>query len=426
MHATLEEICSKLEQIASICDSFPNDNPVNQNNWQYPSVSRTDLAKAARLIGTVVRLRGKDDLGGDDSYISGFIQKLEFLRSSSVPNMLNNPQLSGISSYLITLDALRRALEPAFYSDSEVSHSLQRSTLRLRAMNARLDQVEPRSINLVAMVERIERAYEAADQLPTDLQSLEEAKGKLGAISDEASRLKESAEKDRRRIETSRDESESIVTSLRTSEQEAEAVLGKCQSAYAAATSQGLAAAFSERSDRLNRSMWLWVVGLVLALIAGAFIGSSQLTGLAKLLDSPNVPNGTLTIRIVLSVFTVGGPVWFAWLSTKQVGQRFRLAEDYAFKGSVSRAYEGYRREAARIDPNLETQLLQSALDRLDEQPLRLVESASYGSPWHELLSSATFKSALNGVPGFARQAVALAKDALRADGKTAEKLPHD
>ncbi|MFX8523854.1 hypothetical protein ABTM10_20480, partial [Acinetobacter baumannii] len=76
----------------------------------------------------------------------------------------------------------------------------------------------------------------------------------------------------------------------------------------------------------------------------------------------------------------------------KQIGQRFRLAEDYAFKASISRAYEGFRREAARFDKDMEARLLASALTRLDELPLRLVEPTSHGSPWHELATSDTVK----------------------------------
>jgi hypothetical protein len=95
----------------------------------------------------------------------------------------------------------------------------------------------------------------------------------------------------------------------------------------------------------------------------------------------------------------VGAPVWFSWLATKQIGQRFRLAEDYAFKASVAKAYEGYKLEATRLDPNFEKRLFASALTRLDEAPLRLVETGSPGSPWHELIDSHAFKQALEIVP---------------------------
>jgi hypothetical protein len=47
---------------------------------------------------------------------------------------------------------------------------------------------------------------------------------------------------------------------------------------------------------------------------------------------------------------------------------------------------------------------LESALARLDDQALRLVENDGHGSPRHELLSSDAVKQALRSVPGFAEQ----------------------
>ena len=104
-------------------------------------------------------------------------------------------------------------------------------------------------------------------------------------------------------------------------------------------------------------------------------------------------------MHIMLSLLSVGAPLWFAWLATKQIGQRFKLAEDYGFKASVAKAYEGYRKEAARIDEAFEARLFSSALTRLEEAPLRLIEETSHGSPWHELISSKSFQKALDTVP---------------------------
>lgn len=108
---------------------------------------------------------------------------------------------------------------------------------------------------------------------------------------------------------------------------------------------------------------------------------------------------GAILMHSLLSIASIGAPIWFAWLATKQVGQRFRLAEDYSFKAAVARAYEGYRKEAARIDPAFEARLFDSALTRLEEAPLRLVESSTHGSPWHELVNSAAFAKAMDTVP---------------------------
>jgi hypothetical protein len=114
---------------------------------------------------------------------------------------------------------------------------------------------------------------------------------------------------------------------------------------------------------------------------SGEFFGAQRLQILVELFREPNQPASIIYPNVVLSLLSVGAPIWFAWLSTKQIGQRFRLSEDYAFKASISRAYEGFRREAARIDKDLEARLLASALNRLDELPLRLVETESHGSP---------------------------------------------
>jgi len=66
------------------------------------------------------------------------------------------------------------------------------------------------------------------------------------------------------------------------------------------------------------------------------------------------------------------------------------LAEDYGYKAAVAKAYEGYRAEAAEIDPQLTQKLFSIALDMLSEPPLRLVERDSPGSPMHDARSGVT------------------------------------
>ncbi|MBV4476550.1 hypothetical protein KVQ74_20445 [Pseudomonas sp. COW3] len=283
-------------------------------------------------------------------------------------------------------------------------------------MESRLRDLSPKTSSVQSMVERIERAYEAADQLPADLETLNEARQRISAISVDA-------EKDRAQIVVAKENVEAAHDSLHSIAEEAASILKQCESVYSSATSVGLAAAFAERSKSLSNSMWFWVAGLVTALVVGGAFGSSQLKSLSSLLSQSDAPVALIGLNIMLSVLSVGAPVWFAWLATKQIGQRFRISEDYAFKAAVSRAYEGYRREAVRIDSELEGQLLRSALQRLDEQPLRLVEPTSYGSPWHELLASDSIKDALKSVPGFAESLSRFTKEAL--DGiKVKKNLP--
>lgn len=114
------------------------------------------------------------------------------------------------------------------------------------------------------------------------------------------------------------------------------------------------------------------------------------------------------------TVVSLGAPLWFAWLSTKQIGQRFKLAEDYGFTASVAKAYEGYRKEAARIDEKLEARLFESALTRIEEAPLRFVDGVSHGTPWHELADSSGFKEALRNIPDFRDKVLSLAQSVIQ------------
>lgn len=86
-------------------------------------------------------------------------------------------------------------------------------------------------------------------------------------------------------------------------------------------------------------------------------MGSKHLESLSNALNSQQPNRGDVWTQALLAFVGVAGPIWLAWLATKQIGQRSRLAEDYAFKASVAKAYEGYRKEAARLDEKLEARL---------------------------------------------------------------------
>ncbi|MBK8387571.1 MAG: hypothetical protein IPL11_19100 [Candidatus Accumulibacter sp.] len=310
-------------------------------------MTRNELSEAASSLSNLIRDRGLDEIEGSDSRIFDYPRRLAFLRTNLIPQIWGNSAVA-VPSYLATLDALRRAVEPALKTDIESVRSISRVTARVRAMEARLNDLEPRSTGIVSMVDKIVRAHDAADQLPTDLQALAESRQQVLD-------LLAGAKKDCAAIQAALNQALAHDKSLNNSATEAMAVINRCEAAYTAATSQGLAAAFSERSKALDASMWAWVLGLVAALALGAIFGSKQLHDMAELMKLPGVATGTI-LNLILSLLSVGAPIWFGWLATKQIGQRFRLSEDYAFKASVSRAYEGYRREAARIDKDMEAQ----------------------------------------------------------------------
>lgn len=439
MHAVLTAIRTKLETvIAQIRTSVPSDEPIGlaHNNWGIPGLTRAELVEEPQSIITLIDEFGSDDVDGNtESRLKDYPRRLDHLRTATIQQFWT-PAHGGqaIAVYMLTLGGLRKALQPALTRDEQAEQaealtSLRKAATRVRAMEARLRNLEPRTTTIDAMVTRIEGAFNAADRLPTDLETLDEARQKIkdlvGETSEDRAKAREKIEalvqeitKDHGEARAARTQIDEYAKRLEEKAVEAEAVLQKCETAYSAATSLGLARAFHERSRALNYSMWTWVGGLVVALAAGGYFGGQRLHVLSDLLGTRNstvVGTPVIVLNLLLSLISVAAPVWFAWLATKQIGQRFRLAEDYAYKASIARAYEGFRRETARFDKEMESRLLVSALDRLDELPLRLVETESHGSPWHELASSSVVKQAINLVPGFTDNVKELATNAISA-----------
>ena len=156
--------------------------------------------------------------------------------------------------------------------------------------------------------------------------------------------------------------------------------------------------------------MWVWVFFLFVALVAATYLGAERVKLLSEALNGDDLKWGVIFMHALLSLLSVGAPLWFAWVATKQLAQRFRLAEDCGYKASVAKAYEGYRKEAARLDPIFEARLFSSALTRLEEPPLRLIEGQIHGSPWQELAGSKEFSTALNKIPELRELFLAIAE----------------
>lgn len=415
----LQIIITQLDATISSTDSFGRAS----GNWSFPGLTKAELIEEAQALIQRINEFGGEHLQGtedEQARVSDYYTRLQYLHQSTIANIWGNAGV-GVPTYLETLRGLNRALDPVLKKDEQAQLQERRKKINqsMRSMEARMADLEPRTESLRTMVERIEMAYQAADQLPTDLQDLKDAREKIG-------QLLAKAIDDKGALTNFREEAKGTQERLTDLVKEAQAALLKCEAAYSASTSVGLASAFSERSKDLSVSMRCWVGGLTGAMAVGSYFGTHQLNSLAKLITDPQANTILITLNLLLSVLAVGGPVWFAWLATKQIGQRFRLAEDYAYKASVSRAYEGYRREAARVDAEMEVKLLDSALTRLDEAPLRLVETQTHGSPYHELAQSQLVKQAMKIVPNFADQVNGLAERALDvfAHAKAAPKKP--
>jgi hypothetical protein len=274
---------------------------------------------------------------------------------------------------------------------------------KLQDLQADIDSIAPDKKSLKEQIDLIAVATATAEELPTTLQRLKQNNDLISSL------LAQSNENNGR-IHDNTTKSKEFLEELEVQAKEAKLLISQCEEAYRITTTRGLAVAFEERAASLKISMRWWVGLLSAALIAGAIIGYLRVEQLTIALNAAAPDWGVILTKAILSAVSIGAPLWLAWLSTKQIGQRFRLAEDYGFKASVAKAYEGYRREAAKIDEAFVSRLFGSVLSRLEEAPLRFVEQEVHSSPWDELRKTSEFNEAVEKVPAFVDRVAAVLK----------------
>ena len=326
---------------------------------------------------------------------------------------------------ILTLFITLNDIESELFSHENIQDKklLPRSlATRLRSTKTRLDQLSESSEDLQLKVNVINDAHEAAESLPTDLASLQEARLELNQLiqSSKYELTETKKELEELKIESlflknetkkANEEAEQFKVKAKKSADEAKILVEQCDDALQITTTQGLAAGFDQKAKELKLSIWVWIVGLLIALSSGAIIGYQRVEAFTAVLGS-DLTAGQAILHTIMSIFSIGGPLWLAWISTQQINQRFKLSEDYSYKATVAKSFTGFSKFAERFDPSTEARLFNSTLDRLDEMPLRLIEGKDYNSPWHEFIDSDAFKSAIEMMPTLAKEASKFANKA--------------
>lgn len=371
---------------AVIAKSHPGTNTLKEQfGWNFPPLTKFDIAQLAQALARKLELVDKASIS-DKFNPATMVARIDQAAAELPPYLWNGSGTEAFRSYTSLLDWIEAAFSGLFiqkvdWEKLEGSSSIPNALARkIRGLDARVKTITSGVGNLDTQVASITAAHDAALALPTDLETLDEARSKIIDLS-------KGAEKDAISASSNAELVATLLNDVKTSRDEAVQLVKNTEDAYSAATTVGLGGAFQQRAQNLSRSMWVWVGGLLLALASGAAFGLYRIALIERLIDR-NASMSVIWLNMVLAVLSIAAPVWFAWIATKQIGHRFRLSEDYAFKSSVARAYEGYRREAARLDPAFERRLFESALNRLDEPPLRFVEHETPGSPWHDGLGA--------------------------------------
>lgn len=423
--ATTKEIAEQVRLLGAKLDQLYTQNSWNKNApatnylggyWYGPSCNfMIELINYAAR-----RIEGVTDTQLKDLSIAKFLGLLpEIVNGISVNNITSDPDAVG-GGIITLMNTVISRLPPNIptppkpkidWQDISTEPNLLPQDLltRLKAVEGRLKRLEPRSETAEAKLVQIEAVHDAAVQLPTDMEELANFRNDL-------ERILADSKKTSLEIEIASEKAEIGLDRIALVTDSAENAVKRSEDALRGSTGVGLANAFVARKEELSRLGIWWVLGLVVSLGAAILIGADRVSSLKEVLISDR-SSTVIWVNALLAALGVGAPIWFAWLSTKQIGANFKLAEDYAFKASVSKAYEGYRKEAVEIDPILRDRLFATALSRLEQEPLRLVSKEDHSSPLQEALNSPALKSIWGRVPGLYDEVITLVRS---KDGGTA------
>lgn len=423
MHTKVSALITSLENLydSIIEKKLPNENFINSFGWNYPSISIDDITNTiSNITEKLIEYKHPDIPKELEDTIDGLIDDVN-KQAETVKSYLAHDAgriSSLVPSILLLLQVVSSEIETQLYSWNQIDNKkLVPKNLknRLRALNSQLDSLEGDCENIDDKVSTINSAYETAESLPAVIQDLNDAREKLSSTiketrddinkyKNEISEIKAYIGLAKSDSVSMRDEIRVLLANTNAYAQSASSLVEQCDDALQITTTQGLAAGFDQKAKELQKSIWVWIVGLLVALAFGIGIGSSRVAEFTEALKS-DLTAGQAILHTIISIFSIGGPLWLAWISTQQINHRFKLSEDYSYKATVAKAFTGFRKISEDFNQETSERLFNSTLDRFDEMPLRLVSGKDYNSPWHEFIDSEAFKKAIDMVPSLAKEA---------------------
>lgn len=422
MDQKLLSFINSLEELKKVIDSANiNKQGFQAHGWNQVHLKKENIAYILSNYISKLKLYGDCELTENlEGIIELHTENIDLLIKTSQSYFTNNSShlIHSVPSILLTLNTIFSDIDYELFSYENIQDKNllpKNLSRRIRSISSKINSIEESSESLTEKIHIINDAHESAESLPTDLASLQEAKIELDGVikkarqefiqvKEDLKNLHEEAVGFKNDTKKSSEEVENFKINAQASADKASKLVEECDDALQITTTQGLAAGFDQKAQELRRSIWVWIVGLLIALGVGAWIGTERVEAFTEILNH-QLTAGQAILHSIMSIFSIGAPLWLAWISTQQINQRFKLAEDYAYKATVAKSFTGFKKFSERFEASTEERLFNSTLDRLDEMPLRLIENKDYNSPWHEFTDSQSFKNAINMFPDLIKDA---------------------
>ena len=363
LQKSAQNLSSKLNELVSEIKKLPQTTKFSDSwSWQASTLDKYDFSYMAKELAEQIESIDWPKSNEDsESILDDLADKVGVAITNNAQNLYSGPQAS--EALYMLLSCIDFQLNTI--ASPEQARRMLSSTSNIRkvvsAATHRLEEATNQIVGIEQKILTINSAHDAAEKLPLTIEDLEIAVKEIEGHKVTAAKYDLSCEQSFESINK-------YLEKIKLIRDEADNTLSKVQSTYQAVTSQGLAHAFKKKSDDLEGSVKFWMWVLICALIVAGLLSYFRIPAVLENLTSSQSLY-ILIVRFFLGVSVIAPPVWLAWVATKQIGQRFRLAEDYAYKAALSAAYEGYKSEAANLDSMLEARLFSIAIDRLDEIP---------------------------------------------------------
>jgi hypothetical protein len=192
MNALLAETCEALDSLGeAILKQSKDDRPlVEINGWNYPPLSRSDLGNMATNISTKIRRSDTSEIGDDLAHeLKEIPRRIAAFQSTTLVYLFNGNGHTAVPLYISLIQWITTVIEPLFSWEALSDNKAMPTQLarRLRTINAELSEIIPQKEALEEQIKLIHDATEAAENLPTDLQALKEARNRVTTLSDEVS-----------------------------------------------------------------------------------------------------------------------------------------------------------------------------------------------------------------------------------------------
>lgn len=151
---------------------------------------------------------------------------------------------------------------------------------------------------------------------------------------------------------------------LKNQQEKYSAQFEQIQSLLPGATSIGLAKAFEEQKKSYSKSILVWSSVFVLTMLGMISFGIYYIVEISKITDL-DVSKAFIAIVNKLPFFVP--TVWLAIYASKQQSQNRRLQQEYAFKETFAKSYDGQKTQLEKLDITDEeaNQILKQLLENL-------------------------------------------------------------